>query len=256
MTASSYYPDTALYTDDWGKWLLIDRLGLKFKEVCVDLNERTDSDIGWWALGKLHAYRAQTEPFVHIDDDLYLWKRLPKSLETAPVFAQNPEHTDYCYHPEVLERVLNWLPDEWHWYRRLNYKEAACCGILGGQDVAFIQHADQAIKIIEHPDNQAGMATIPNKPCYMVLLEQYLLSACAKYHKRPVSTLFGHHVTPEAAQQYGFTHLLAGSKRNHTNISHLEAKMRRIYPDIYRLCTEVADELDSMMVKNVHMDQS
>src|ERR1039458_675758 len=37
-TASVHYPDTELYTDDWGAWLLVDQLGLVFGKVSTDLN--------------------------------------------------------------------------------------------------------------------------------------------------------------------------------------------------------------------------
>ena len=44
------------------------------------------------ALGKLIAYSIQDGPFVHIDNDVFLWKPLPQELLQAPVFAQCPEY--------------------------------------------------------------------------------------------------------------------------------------------------------------------
>jgi Family of unknown function (DUF6734) len=58
--------------------------GLEFDTVSVDLNELAHSDPEWWTLGKMMTYRAQAEPFVHIDEDVFLWQRLPRELDVPP----------------------------------------------------------------------------------------------------------------------------------------------------------------------------
>jgi hypothetical protein len=68
-TARRHYPDTALFTDDEGAYLLVDQLGLDFAHVSTELNALSKSDPQWWVLGKLWTYRSQIEPFVHIDND-------------------------------------------------------------------------------------------------------------------------------------------------------------------------------------------
>lgn len=189
-TAKKHYPRTSLVTDDAGARLLVDELGLEFDCVSTELNALDNRDAGFWALGKLYAYRLQTEPFVHIDSDAFLWKPLPDELTSAPVFAQNPElfGSESTYFPERLECALSlggslWLPAEWVWYRAAGLKQRGeCCGILGGQDVGFINHyARQAIRLIEHPDNQAGWANLDSTK-QNTLVEQYMLSACIEYH--------------------------------------------------------------------------
>lgn len=70
--ARKHYPDTWLYTDDAGARLLVDKLQLPFAHVCTDLNALDGYAPGWWALSKLYAYRQQTEPFVHLDYDVFL----------------------------------------------------------------------------------------------------------------------------------------------------------------------------------------
>jgi hypothetical protein len=55
----------------------------------------------WWTLGKLHAYRSQTTPFVHLDSDVYLWSPLPRRLTSAPVFGQNPERFPFHAPPQA-----------------------------------------------------------------------------------------------------------------------------------------------------------
>src|ERR1017187_9186373 len=79
-TAKCHLPETALYTDQVGADLLVDKLGLKFAEVSTVLDVLADEDPRWWALGKLRTYALQTTPFVHIDSDVFLWKPLPDGL--------------------------------------------------------------------------------------------------------------------------------------------------------------------------------
>src|SRR4051812_45760022 len=73
--ARKHYPDTELITDDEGAQLLIDRLGLAFSRVSTSLNRLAAHDPRRWILGKLYAYREQSEPFVHLDTDVFLWKK-------------------------------------------------------------------------------------------------------------------------------------------------------------------------------------
>jgi len=61
-----------LVTDTEGARLLVDKLGLRFTTVMTTLTALDDADPEWWVLGKLWAYRAQTEPFVHLDNDVFL----------------------------------------------------------------------------------------------------------------------------------------------------------------------------------------
>src|SRR5262249_40034698 len=123
-TARRHYPDTSLVTDDEGTELLLDRLRLPFRHVSLELNHLRSQDADWWALGKLPAYRIQPPPFVHIDADVFLWRRLPARLESAAVFAQSPETLDLespdtWYPVRALEATLGpraWLPWAWRSY--------------------------------------------------------------------------------------------------------------------------------------------
>ena len=191
--ARRYYPKTALFTDDEGARTLIDGIGLEFEQVSTELNALASHDPGWWALGKLYAYGAMREPFIHVDSDVFLWKPLPEWLTSAPVFAQNPEPimgSTFWYRPEAFEEAIQpipngWLPKEWRWYRSANVgQRAECCGIVGGNRVNFLNYyARTGIRLIEEPSNQAGWASLEGKEGHNILLEQYLLAACLDYHR-------------------------------------------------------------------------
>jgi hypothetical protein len=259
--ASKHYPDTWLYTDTNGARLLVDRLQLPFANVCTSLDALDTYDSQWWALGKLHTYRLQQSPFVHIDNDVFLWLPLPAWLTTADVFSQNPEPFtlgNSFYKPEKIEdkiaKVNGWLPQEWKWFRSSHPTlYGYCCGLLGGSRPDFIQYySDLAFQIIEHQANYSAMRQIDDKMSLMIVLEQFLLAACIAYHNsiqdnntfKEISTscLFnaGEDLfKKEQAARAGYTHLLGDTKRNSGVVRVLEERMLRDNPEQYERCRRV-----------------
>jgi hypothetical protein len=260
MTARRHYRTTVLYTDDAGARLLVDGIGLEFDHVSTAMNELRDHDPDWWALGKIYAYRSQTEPFVHIDNDVFLWRPLSPDPAIVAVLAQNPEYfvpgRSY-YQPEVFEHAIGvaengWLPVEWQWYRAGGpVSRADCCGILGGNRVDFIRHyAAQAIRLMEHPVNRSLLRGVHDKVGHNILFEQYLLAACIEYHRNnarspyrdvAISYVFASiddAFDPGRAERVGFTHLIADAKRNPHLAHRVEARLARDYPAQYRRCID------------------
>ena len=244
-------------TDDAGARLLVEGIGLRFTHVSTELNALDRHNPDWWALGKVYAYKMQAEPFVHIDSDVFLWKPLPERLMRADVFAQNPEpipsNTPY-YRPERLDQAFSvgtrgWLPDEWRWYRRARGSHAICCGILGGNRIDFINRfATASLRLVDDPANRQALSSIQDKSGFMLVIEQYLLSAFVEYHKSSAGLPLGsvqieylfHTLEetwkPDSAVQAGFTHLLSGSKKNPLFAQRLENRVRHDYPEYYRRC--------------------
>ena len=262
--ASKHYSDTWLYTDDEGARLLVDQLGLPFVHVCTDLNTLDDHDPGWWALGKLHTYRLQDEPFIHIDADAFLWLPLPERLLQADILAQNPDvfvPGESFYYPERIEQALSsvngWLPKEWLWARASRRVLLGVgCGLLGANRLDFIRYiADLAFEIIEKPANRAAMATVKDKFPLMVLLEQFLIGCCLEYHRaQPLSPFSGVTIAylfdsgadlfnPEQAARVGYTHLIAGAKRIPAVARLLEERIRRDDPAQFERCKRVGGAL-------------
>lgn len=262
IEAGRHYPETCLSTDSWGAHVLVDLLRLPFRRVDLHLDELDGpaTDTGWWVLGKLTTYASQRTPFLHLDNDVFLWKPLPQKLTAAPLFAQNPEvfyfedQSLYRLEPFMrgIERFGGWVPPEWRWYAGRRGSQALCCGILGGHDVRFVRHfANRAIEVIRHPDNQAVWPTLGVRD--NILVEQYFLSACVHYRidqrdqdrARPaVEYLFPSPTVafdPEAAARLGYTHLIGDAKSNASISARLEDRVRREHPRLYERCLECAE---------------
>ena len=261
-TARRHYPQTALVTDSAGARMLVDGLGLEWGSVSTALDALHASDPLMWALGKLYAYRAQEEPFVHVDADVYLWSPLPARVAGAPVFTQNPEPLTgdtFFYRPQLVEDALlaepeGWLPAEWGWYLRSGVPlRGDCCGIFGGTQVEFIRHyAGQAIRMVEHPANRRAWSRVMHRQLDMISVEQYYLAACVEHHARTPGSPFAgvrmEHLfatldrayAPGEAKAAGYTHLIAGAKGEREVMERLEARVARDHPDAYERCLRYA----------------
>ena len=257
-TAKRHYRPAVLHTDSAGARMLVDGLGLEFDAVHTNLKAIGGADPDWWALGKLYTYRAQTDPFVHIDNDVFLWRPLPHELESAPVFAQNAEPFvpgQSFYQPEAIEYALGaaarrWLPPAWQWYRTSGIdSRGECCGVFGGNRVDFIRdYAAQAIRLIEDAGNRKALHALADKRVHMVVVEQYLLAACIEYcrahanspfHDVEIRYLFGsidEAFDSDTAARLGYTHLIADAKRDPELAQRLEARVAREYPGHYDCC--------------------
>lgn len=262
-TAKKHYPKTALFTDSYGAQMLVDGLGLQFEQISVELDVLENQDPAWWALGKIYTYRSQTEPFVHIDSDVFLWKPLPDRMITAPLLAQNPEYflTDTCwYRPENFERAIyavnGWLPEEWFWYHsQCLFPKGFCCGIFGGNKLDFIRYyAELAIQMVEHPTNQPAWKLLDSETERNILVEQYLLNTCIEYHSNQPHSSYKNldmqclfdsmndSLIPASAAKSGFTHLMS-AKRNRAIAERLEDRVKREYPEYYERCIKLCEQI-------------
>jgi len=260
--ARRHFDQTMLVTDSPGKALLVDRLGLEFDRVSTELDNLRNVDRGWWALGKLVAYSLQDRPFVHLDTDVFLWKPLPPSLLSAPVFAQCPERHSldggWCqpsHIQRVFERYSLSVPVEWEWAtsRDSNCFREENCGILGGNRIDFIRHyAQTAIRMVTDPIHAAPWEELPHKDALNMLIEQFWLAACLDYHRfhpqspyrgviiRYMFPSFEQAFNPQAAAQAGFTHLLGDTKAHPGVSERLERRIAELDPTFHRHCRRVA----------------
>jgi len=141
LTFKKHYDFIELVTDSKGKSLLIDTLGLPYDNVVNELDKLNDFHTDLWATAKLFTYKIQDEPFMHVDSDVYIWKRLT-DIEDAPLVAQN-EETDIPVYKKMWADIVDnyeYVPDYMLTDFRQQTKILSCnAGIFGGTDVAFIK---------------------------------------------------------------------------------------------------------------------
>lgn len=262
--AARHYPETVLITDRAGKKLLVDQLGLPFTHVSTELERLQGADTDWWVLGKLTAYNIQDQPFIHLDTDVFLWKPLPPHLLQAALFAQHPEypgaHPTNCFGgPHEVEQSFSSagieLPVEWQWARSRDqdYFPQENCGIIGGTQIEFIRYySGLALDLVLNPKHRPAWARLGDKRPYTVLVEQFLLAACAAYHRfHPVSPFRGIKIKHlfrgggeafdrQQAVQKGYTHLIGGTKSHPMVGRRIEDRVKSEDPAFFRQCEMLA----------------
>jgi hypothetical protein len=249
---------TSLVTDDKGKKILIDNIGLEFEFVSKELNSISSYHQNWWALGKIIAYKCQKSPFIHIDQDVILWKKIPENIEKSDVFTQSIEYVgehDHFYAPrrfDELKSAGGWVPEEILEYLRSPYPHSASnCGIFGGNNIQFIQHyANNAIKFVTDPYNITKW-----EPRWEdnVLMEQYNINACVNFHRGKMESPFKNvkldYLFPVTAnpydmltaEEYGYTHLM-DAKKNPFIAAIIEERVKSDYPKMYKRCFEYVND--------------
>jgi len=248
-TVSKFYTETTLYTDEKGADWLLNKLGLPFKNVVVNLDFLKDKNPQWWCYSKLKAYASHPKPFIHFDNDVFLWKKLPARLESASVIAQSPEHLAEYYPVDLMDnnakKVGAWLPKEFNLYRAYPHQHAINCGIMGGNNLNFIHYyANLGMDFIEA--NQAMWLLYDELYKEAIVVEQYLLAACAYYYKYHdnifgninVDFLFKEYLyeiiyNEAIAKNAGYTHIIGSSKGDKDLSERLEKRVRREYPIYY-----------------------
>ena len=142
LSLLKHYDEVVLYTDSAGKRILIDELHLPYTDVQVVFD-----DAEWlpqhWALAKIKTYSMQTEPFLHVDGDIYVPRPLPEEILSAPLIAQNRE-IGTIYYRRMMDRILSYpeilIPE----YIQKALSEESIpsynMGFFGGSDLAFIRH--------------------------------------------------------------------------------------------------------------------
>ena len=196
-----------------------------------------------WSLSKLYAYKIITnknEPFIHVDNDVILWKGLDDDFLKSEVFAQSPEDAaTWLYEPEKL---YNNCPNLYVLENR-NFLSAYNVGIFGGTNIDFIkEYSEQSIKFVEDPNNKKfwqeykGYANHWSKA---TTAEQWFLGALAEYNNIKVNTLFPKVAfpSPEEAKAKYYTHMM-DKKRCHIEqekINSLANRIVKIDNNLYNL---------------------
>lgn len=240
LNAKKHIGRVELVTDEYGKELL-SRLRLPFDKISTEL-EGIDYHHELWAIGKIHTYLMQEEPFLHIDHDVYLWQKLPARFDTAQLICQNTEHHDY-YDPIVTKfsEYDGYKPTFIQEYIATHGKSifALNMGVFGGQNIKAIQEmSEEALKTIAHPanadllhdlkENHGGYYGLYND--FNLLVEQYYAGAYAVQNNIPFEMILEKSQPPIA-----YTHLISESKRQPDIALILKKRCIRDCPDYYAL---------------------
>lgn len=239
-----FYDEVELVTDQQGYELLIDKLELPYTSVSKSLDELNDYHPDLWALGKIYAYRLQDKPFIHVDSDVFIWRRFDAAMESAGLLCQSREEgqgfaemyaklffpiaQQFDYYPEVLDRSIV----------RHNEIKAINAGILGGQDVGFYQqYTAQAFEFVDRNRHKLDKIFTSS---FNLIFEQFLFRALADDAALPiryfhadetVRALYFDYTGVPATTRY--IHLSGLLKKDKYLVDSLEYRVLNDYPEHY-----------------------
>ena len=218
--SKKWFKEVHLVTDLKGK-ALVEKWGLEFDHINTDLETVMDG-VYWnhWSLGKIYACKIQDVPFVHIDNDVILFKPLPKNFLKADVGFQNIETEDQeHWYKLLLEHAGREYTDRPEWFDCTKFK-AYNCGLILFNRLDFIDDWWQSsINYLEFLDSSNFDY---NHHLSCLIYEQFCVYSLCAYHGCNVDLLSFYgtpeqrelgHIPPDLAKKLGYTHLIAGCKR-------------------------------------------
>ena len=136
-----------LVTDDIGKALLVDKLGLPYSKINLCLNEINPTTKYCWAIGKLKAYSIQNEPFLHFDNDAFFVKQIPEI--SKPIYVQeiveiptNYDNYHFTIAKDILINFENYPKQIKNFHDSFSKNDTSfslIAGVLGGYDLDLLK---------------------------------------------------------------------------------------------------------------------
>lgn len=272
LSLREHYDEVALYTDQDGFDVLINRLHLPYTEVNVVYDKNLCLP-HHWAYAKIKTYSMQTKPFLHVDGDVYLPQPIPEEIANAPLIAQNKE-IGTAYYRDMMYSVLHnpnmQLP---HCVQKGLQEDSISSynmGVFGGNDLQFVKQYCDDVQDFFDINGINNSNNINSRIECNIFFEQILFAALVEEKKKKVSNIIKHDMYDQcytvsefcnlyAYNDYPLLHLLGGHKRNMYVQRMLRHTFAYKYPEIFRLIYEYTkekrkfvalSELASMIQKN------
>lgn len=218
--AARHFKEVIMVSDDWGVEMF-QKIGLPVTSYSNKLNEMKGVSSFFWAYGKLLAYNDQEVPFVHLDNDVFLWDPLPERILKADLCFQSHEFFElegYKYY-EMLRPVFDEAPVKPKVIEDNVITDYAYnCGICGGHLLDFFKEwITCSAHYIFAPENQRlffdkylDIAIHQN-----LFHEQYFAASLVKkYGLREMVEVISPDVT-DIPKVLAYTHLWGTTKRDY-----------------------------------------
>lgn len=237
-----HYDHVELFTDEIGKKVLIDILQLPYTKVHIVFDENFVIHPKLFSLAKIRTYSLQQKPFIHVDGDVFLWKRLSDSLLNAELIASNIEKNLF-FNKDILlaiDRTFDFIPKH---LRKIHEHEnifSSNAGIFGGSNMKFIkQYCKAAHYFIE--SNRSDLDLV-NTGALNFLIEQISLYYLSGKEKAPITYYVQEPVEHPLYQDYlrfidvpnvNMVHPVGGCKKLPYVLDHLAKRLRLEFPQHY-----------------------
>lgn len=246
LSLREHYDEVALYTDQEGYDVLINKLHLPYTEVNVIYDENLCLP-HHWAYAKIKTYSMQTKPFLHVDGDVYLPQAIPEDVLNAPLIAQNRE-IGTCYYRSMIDRLLSYpeifIPEYIQSGLATQSVASYNMGLFGGNDIDFIQRYCQEVENFMQINNMNDKSVRFSYINCNVFFEQILFAILIDNEQRTVTCLLENPIYDKGYKsndfcslddfnQQRFFHLLGNHKKKLDITEMLCRRCLIKYPQFY-----------------------
>ncbi|PRY35980.1 hypothetical protein CLV58_113111 [Spirosoma oryzae] len=237
-----YYDKIELVTDELGYQVLIEQLKLPYTSVRVELNKLDEQPPIFWGLAKIYAQSIQKEPFLHVDNDVFIFDSFAESLLNNQLIVQNLEYQFPMYKKsvQVVTSLKGHLPhyvptDSIEYY-------AYNAGIIGGCQAHFFDtYYQEALTFVERNQNfirqlHARDINMFMEQCLLYYLAQHeQISVGCQLGDQPITdvTYPGLSNFEDAPVKQTFLHAMGQYKRNTAITMNLGKRLRCDFPNTY-----------------------
>lgn len=233
--------------------LYVDEIGFEFLYMlpCAVTKVQHDNRIELWMKSKINAMEQQTKPFIHIDTDILIKKKIDFSFDN--VLVERKEDTYEIHYKKQVELFTKYTNNLSYWHPNLGYSYN--CGIFGFNDLKlrdeFIKSYYDLEKI--YLENQKSLAVLKQEgyeTC--ILIEQYTLASLLNYkNNNPTILLKGENITEQGkyADSIGYSHFFGMKKYEKYVVDEIELRLSRIFPYWY-MQIKNALEKEGVMANN------
>lgn len=231
LCSKRWFEEVELVTDVKGK-KLIEKYKIPFDNVIVCLDDYNHIRAEHWSIGKMIACSLQESPFMHIDNDVFWFKRPQERLLIADCCFQNYENADYFDYNKQRPAAMASCP-----IREIDYSNTKALngGIIGFNRLDVIpEWLELAFRYIDWFDKNESL----NSWCNLssIMFEQYHIYQLLKKRDYDISVICYDYAMSETdchkkqisnmlADEYGYTHLISGVKRNPWYEKKVKAKL-------------------------------
>ena len=263
-----HYGKVTLYCNSKVRHLIIDQFKIPYDKV-IEIPEfmKNYKGCNLWALPKIYTYSLQKEPFIHVDCDWFMFEKLSASVTNSDLIGQNIEYDDQLYNRRTLEKLISnecyVYPWVMHEYDNEPILRVVNAGILGGNDIDFIQNYVRTIKDFISRNlpvlqklNDGFVNSIYEQLFFYLLVKRgnKTIGLCTKGDK--LSTKFDWlPMDISHAPKTGYMHLLANLKRRMNSYVFVSNYLAYIDSEInYRISKYCYDNKINPLINFPHWD--
>lgn len=233
--AKEFYENVELVTDS-ESLPLFNKLELPFDSIKTDLDEINHYPRSLWALGKIKAYQIQDEPFIHLDNDVYIWNDTLSKTDFE-LLCQNIEINHDEYYQPMIDYLNNnsVIVDKTLWELEKNI--SPCTAIYGCKNMKFNKiYCDEVFKFVNDNLDILKKGNLNNLQ-FSVIFEQYIAGQIAKKLNIEWQDFLKIHQNKNDIDK-GYIHIW-GAKYNNEWFNKIENIVKRDYSKHYKIINEL-----------------